>query len=225
MVEVLRETKNAINARLDMLEMMIIKSNNINKEYNNDNNLDTFIKDTNNRFEEIETVFYRFNEKINSINNYIENQQTTDILPRTIIIDKEDNNLSQTNEAVFDISIPNMIILNNDVEEVAEEEVAEEEIAEEEIAEEEVAEEEVAEEEVAEEEVAEEEVAEEEVAEEEVSEEENIELTEFEYKGMTLYHDNDMKVYRMDEEGALSDVMGIYHPHPTKRELDKIKKV
>ena len=215
MVEVLRETKNAINARLDMLEMMIIKSNNINKEYNNDNNLDTFIKDTNNRFEEIETVFYRFNEKINSINNYIENQQTTDILPRTIIIDKEDNNLSQTNEAVFDISIPNMIILNNDVEEVAEEEVAEEEIAEEEIAEEEVAEEEV----------AEEEVAEEEVAEEEVSEEENIELTEFEYKGMTLYHDNDMKVYRMDEEGALSDVMGIYHPHPTKRELDKIKKV
>jgi hypothetical protein len=56
-----------------------------------------------------------------------------------------------------------------------------------------------------------EEVAEEEVA-EEVAEEEGggVELEEFEYKGMTLYRDGENKVYRMDEDGSLSDPLGIW---------------
>ena len=64
---------------------------------------------------------------------------------------------------------------------------------------------EIAEEE--EEEVAEEE---EEVDEEEEEEGESLELEEFEYKGMTLYHDHDNKVYRMDEDGGVSEPLGIW---------------
>ena len=68
------------------------------------------------------------------------------------------------------------------------------------------------EEEVVEEEVVEEEVVEEveEEVEEELEEESSLELEEFEYKGMTLYRDPNNKVYRMDEEGALSEPLGIW---------------
>jgi hypothetical protein len=97
-----------------------------------------------------------------------------------------------------------------EVEEELEEEVVEEEVVEEEVVEEEVVEEEVVEEEV-EEEVVEEEVVEEEVVEEE--EEEQVEsLEEFEYKGRTYYHDSDLKVYIPDEDGAVSDPIGIWDP-------------
>jgi hypothetical protein len=78
------------------------------------------------------------------------------------------------------------------------------------------------EEEVVEEEFVEEEVedAEEEDVEEEVEEESSLELEEFEYKGMTLYRDPDNKVYRMDEEGALSDPLGIWDD--AKQKIKKI---
>ena len=45
---------------------------------------------------------------------------------------------------------------------------------------------------------------------EDAEEEEGIELEEFDYKGMTLYRDTENKVYRMDEDGALSDPLGLW---------------
>ena len=63
-----------------------------------------------------------------------------------------------------------------------------------------------------EEEIIEEEV-EEEVVEEEVEEEEEEEaLTEFNFKGKTYYHDSEYKVYIPDEDGAISEPVGIYDP-------------
>ncbi len=64
------------------------------------------------------------------------------------------------------------------------------------------------------EEEVEEEEGEEEV-EEEVEEEEEA-LTAFEFKGKTYYHDSEYKVYIPDEDGAVSDPVGIYDP-TTKR--------
>jgi hypothetical protein len=76
-----------------------------------------------------------------------------------------------------------------------------------------VVEEEEVEEVEEEEEEVEEEVEEEE--EEEVEEEEEA-LTAFEFKGKTYYHDAEYKVYIPDEDGAVSDPVGIYDP-ATKR--------
>jgi hypothetical protein len=72
-----------------------------------------------------------------------------------------------------------------------------------------VVEEEEVEEVEEEEEEVEEEVEEEE--EEEVEEEEEA-LTAFEFKGKTYYHDAEYKVYIPDEDGAVSDPVGIYDP-------------
>ena len=77
-------------------------------------------------------------------------------------------------------------------------------------------EEEVEEEEVVEETEEEEVEVEEEVVEEEVEEEEEEALTPFDFKGKTYYHDADYKVYIPDEDGAVSDPVGIYDP-ATKR--------
>ena len=106
-------------------------------------------------------------------------------------------------------------VVEEEVEEEVVEEEVEEEVVEEEVVEEEVVEEEVVEEEVVEEEVVEEEVVEEEVEEEVVEEEEEEQvesLEEFEYKGRTYYHDSDLKVYIPDEDGAVSDPIGIWDP-------------
>ncbi len=83
---------------------------------------------------------------------------------------------------------------------------------------EEVEVEEEVEEEVVEETEEEVEVEEEVVEEEEVeeTEEEEEALTPFDFKGKTYYHDADYKVYIPDEDGAVSDPVGIYDP-ATKR--------
>ena len=89
--------------------------------------------------------------------------------------------------------------VHEEVQENVHEEVHEEEVHEEEVQEEEVQEEEVQEEE----EVHEEEVQEEE---EEVQEEEDgMEYEEVEFKGETFYRDTDQFIYRMNEEGQLSE--------------------
>ena len=106
--------------------------------------------------------------------------------------------------------------VDNVVLEEKEEIKEEEEVAEEE--EEELAEEE--EEEVAEEE--EEEAEEEEEEAEEEEEGEQMELEEFEYKGMTLYRDTENKVYQMDEEGSLSDPIGIWDESGPKPRIKKL---
>jgi len=110
-------------------------------------------------------------------------------------------------------------------EEAEEEEVVEEEVVEEVEEEEEVVEEEVEEEEeVAEEEAKEEEEVaeeEEEVVEEEQEEDGTVELTEFTYKGLTLYRDSEDYVYQTDSEGALIDTpIGIWDI-----EKQRIKKI
>jgi hypothetical protein len=56
--------------------------------------------------------------------------------------------------------------------------------------------------------------------EEVVEEESSLELEEFEYKGMTLYRDSENLVYRMDEEGALSEPLGIWDD--AKQKIKKI---
>ncbi len=70
----------------------------------------------------------------------------------------------------------------------------------------------VVEEEDADDEQEEEEEVEEEVEEEEEEEEEEEALTPFNFKGKTYYHDAEYKVYIPDEDGAVSDPVGIYDP-------------
>lgn len=62
---------------------------------------------------------------------------------------------------------------------------------------------------VQEEEIVEEE--EEEEQEEEEAEEEELALEEFEYKGTTYYKDEDNQVYQMDEEGDISEPIGVWN--------------
>ena len=104
------------------------------------------------------------------------------------------------------------------VEEAVEEEAVEEEVVEEAVEEEEVVEEEAVEEE---EEEVEEEVVEEDEVEEQEEEDGTVELTEFSYKGLTLYRDSEDYVYQTDSEGALIDTpIGIWD-----NEKQRIKKI
>jgi ABC-type uncharacterized transport system ATPase component len=57
--EIVRETKNAINARLDILEMILTSNN-------RSNNMDYFIDSTNKRFENIECILSQLNNTINN---------------------------------------------------------------------------------------------------------------------------------------------------------------
>jgi hypothetical protein len=61
-----------------------------------------------------------------------------------------------------------------------------------------------------EEEEEQEEVIEEEEQQEE-EEEEELSLEEFEYKGKTYYKDAENQVYQMDEEGDISDPIGVWN--------------
>lgn len=54
-------------------------------------------------------------------------------------------------------------------------------------------------------------VQEEELVEEEEEAEEELALEEFEYKGKTYYKDEDNQVYEMDEEGDISEPIGVWN--------------
>jgi len=180
--DIIRETRASINARLDMLELLIQNG----KPSVSSNPVD---------LSRIEFMITSLSSKINSMENKMNdiiNNNKQEELPSIILEEKEDE--KDEKEVVKEI-----IIQEKKEEEVVEEVV--EEVLEEE--------EEVVEEE--EEEVVEEEVIEEE-EEEVVEEVEQQELTEFEYKGMILYRDGENKVYQMDEEGELVDTpIGVWN--------------
>ena len=192
--EIIRETRAAINTRLDMLEMLI--QNSKPQHQNQSNPVD---------LSNIENMLNLLTSKINSIEDKVNNiiHSKDEELPSIILNDN--------------VAEEKKVVVCKKVEEVVEEkqEVIEEE---EEVEEEEVEEQEVVEEEQEEQEVVEEE---QEVVEEEQEVVEEQELTEFEYKGMILYRDGENKVYQMDEDGELVDTpIGVWNE--TKQKVLRI---
>jgi len=190
--EIIRETRVAINTRLDMLEMLIQNSKPFPQHQSNP-------VDTSN----IEIMLQLLTSKINSIE------------------DKVNNIIHSKHEELPSITVEDSVVDDNKEEkEMIQEEDEEKEMIQEE--DEEVQEEEVVvvqeeDEEVVQEEEEEEVVKEEE---EEVVQEEQ-ELTEFEYKGMVLYRDGENKVYQMDEDGELVDTpIGVWNE--TKQKVLRI---
>ena len=193
--EIIRETRAAINTRLDMLEMLI--QNSKPQHQNQSNPVD---------LSNIENMLNLLTSKINSIEDKVNNiiHSKDEELPSIILNDN--------------VAEEKKVVVCKKEEEEEEEEVVQEEEEEEVVQEEE---EEVVQEE--EEEVVQEE--QEEVVQEEQEEQEEVveeqELTEFEYKGMILYRDGENKVYQMDEDGELVDTpIGVWNE--TKQKVLRI---
>ena len=188
--EIIRTIKNDMNVKFDMLEQ-IISINSVPtpsvapvSTVNYD-----LMNQQNDEIDSIKSMMYRLNDIILNMQKKIDSMDVSDHMPE------------------LHITQPSELVEQQEQAEYSDEEEAQEKVLEEEKEEEtEELEEELLEEEVAEEE--EEEEAEEE--EQEQEQEEGVELEEFEYKGMTLYRDTENKVYRMDEDGALSDPLGIW---------------
>jgi hypothetical protein len=182
--DIIRETKNAINARLDMLESMIsMNTNNVN------DSIRETITNQSVEIEDLKSNLYRVSESISNILNRI-----------TIM----ERNAAPSMPSPYE-PMPELRV-DNDVKVITIEE-----------------EEEVEEVEEVEEEESSPELEESSLELEESSpelEESSLELEEFEYKGMTLYRDPENKVYRMDEEGALSEPLGIWDD--AKQKIKKI---
>jgi hypothetical protein len=180
--EIIRETRVAINTRLDMLEMLI--QNSKPQHQNQSNPVDT---------SNIEIMLQLLTSKINSIEDKVNNiiHSKDEQLPSIILNDNVAEEKKEEEEEVVEEKEEEEVVEEKEEEEVVEEE---EEVVEEE-------------EEVVEEE---EEVVVQEEEKEDVVEEQ--ELTEFEYKGMILYRDGENKVYQMDEDGELVDTpIGVWN--------------
>lgn len=237
--EIIRETKNAVTARFDMLESLLsLQTKPAQKEPVDNKIIETLVSRINNQNEEInhlKSLLCKFNDLMGNIQKKIESMEhqkapivnfmsgSYEQMPELNIdyTDKpqNDNRVVCTTkfEEEDEIAEEEEEVGEEEEEEVAEEEEEEVGEKEEEVAEEE---EEVAEKEEEEEAEEEEEVAEEEEEEEVEEEESSLELEEFEYRGMTLYRDSENLVYRMDEEGALSDPLGIWDD--AKQKIKKI---
>lgn len=156
--ELIRETKNAINTRLDMLESLISTKKVCTIDING---------------ESLNESLY---ERISILETIVKDLQKEDI-PEVVIIEKD----THEDEPIIERSQEVQKIENvQDTEDEAQEDAAQE---------------------------ADDEGDE---AEEGEGEGEAIALTEFTYKGMTLYHDEEYKVYQMGEDGELSDPIGIW---------------
>ena len=175
--EIIRETKNAINARLDMLESLI-------------NSKKTFTVDIGN-----ESMFHTsLNERMSNLENIVSSLKNFDTQnPELVIIEKE--SLEPFEET------PVSIVYNKDYGDADDEAEAEEEPEAHEL--------EVHEPEAEAHESEPEPEAEPEPEPEE-EEAEGKELTEFTYRGMTLYHDDEYKVYQLGGDGEISDPIGIW---------------
>jgi hypothetical protein len=233
--ELIREAKNAVNARFDMLEHVISISTSPNSTNSNEvSKLYSLINQQNDEINSIKTMLYRFNDLISNIMQKIETMENhtvkeltplpslSELLPHLVITPKPQLTARSHHDDDYEDNIAKNACEENEIHgALEEEEAAEEEAAEEETAEEA---EEAPEEEAPEEEAAEE-AAEEEAAEEETAEEEGIELEEFEYKGMTLYRDTENKVYRMDEDGALSEPLGLWDESGPKPRIKKLSNI
>jgi len=177
--DIIRETKNAINARLDMLESMISMNTN-----NANDSIRETITNQSVEIEDLKSNLYRVSESISNILNRI-----------TIMERNAAPSMPSPYEPMPELRVDNdvKVVMIEEEEEIEEKEDVEEEM---------------------------EEVEEEMEEVEEEVEESSLELEEFEYKGMTLYRDPENKVYRMDEEGALSEPLGIWDD--AKQKIKKI---
>ena len=158
--ELIRETKNAINTRLDMLESLISTKKVCTIDING---------------ESLNESLY---ERISILETIVKDLQKEDI-PEVVIIEKD----THEDEPIIERSQEIQEVQNVQVDE-AQEDAAQEADDEGDEAEEGEGEGE--------------------------GEGEAIALTEFTYKGMTLYHDEEYKVYQMGEDGELSDPIGIW---------------
>ncbi len=162
------------------------------------------IEDMNRKFDTWMSGMSALERRIAEMQEELRNKRKVDDRPVELVQAQLDENKNATIiESNAKVALEKAVRALPSVDETQKEEVVEEEVEEEEVVEEEVVEEEVEEEE-----------GEEEV-EEEVEEEEEA-LTAFEFKGKTYYHDSEYKVYIPDEDGAVSDPVGIYDP-TTKR--------
>ena len=162
--EIIREAKNAINTRLDMLEALI-----------NTKKIVTVDMGTN------DSIFQNsLHERISTLENIV-NSLKSEQIPEVVIIEKDTRNSFE--EPVCEETLPNMIESKGESEDEGEGEGEGDEGDEEGEAEAEA---------------------------EAEDEDEGLQLTEFTYKGMTLYHDADFKVYNLDEDGAVGDPIGIW---------------
>ena len=227
--EIIGEIKHNIGMRLDILESLLRRAEKV----------PTMSSDT----ESISQKFHNLEQKVDKLYELVkhnEKQFTVDMdlmETPTLHIDEECEEecepvkiyVSHEEDSTVPVVHSNLVNraleeeVEEEVEEEAVEEAVEEEAVEEEVVEEAVEEEEVVEEEAVEEE--EEEVEEEVVEEDEVEEQEEedgtVELTEFSYKGLTLYRDSEDYVYQTDSEGALIDTpIGIWD-----NEKQRIKKI
>ena len=164
--ELIRETKNAINTRLDMLESLISTKKVCTIDING---------------ESLNESLY---ERISILETIVKDLQKEDI-PEVVIIEKhthEDEPIIERSKEV--LKIENVQVDEGDADDEGEGEGEEGE------------------------------------GEEGEGEGEAIALTEFTYKGMTLYHDEENKVYQMGEDGELSDPIGIWDE--TKNRIKKL---
>lgn len=242
--ELIRETKNAINSRLDLLEVLVKNHTSSTKVSVPQPPLQQQHPDTVERLNNLESTLYRFNDLISNVIDKIHKMETRTYVPPikspslyhevipTITI--EDTNSEDSTKPILTIRSHHdddnkdtyvektFNVDKNEVEEDGEEEDGEEEEEGGEDGEDEQEKEEDEEDKQEEEEEGEEEDKEEDEEEEDEqeNEEEGIELEEFEYKGMTLYRDGESKVYSMDEDGALSEPIGVWDE--VKQRIKKI---
>jgi len=190
----IREIKNGVNARLDMLESLISSKNADKVEILNSRiqvleaKIDELISS---KKEELPSII-----EIPSYDLY--NISRNNLKNISVVVDNDYCNkvLPSPDEERVDILNKNIEDEDEDEDEDEEEEQVEEQVEQEE--------------EQVEEQVEQEE--EQEVEQEEEQEEEQEALTEFEYKGMVLYRDAENKVYQIDDEGELVDTpIGIWN--------------
>ena len=182
--EYIREIKNSVNARLDMLESLI-SSKNVDK-----------VEILNSKIQVLEA---KIDELISS-----KKEELPSIIgiPNYDIVNVKND---YYNNLILSSDEETVDVLNKNIEVEEQEEEQEEEQVEEQVEEQE-------EEQVEEQEEEQEEEQVEEQEEEQVEEQEEEALIEFEYKGMVLYRDAENKVYQIDDEGELVDTpIGIWN--------------
>jgi hypothetical protein len=220
--ELIRETKNAVNARFDMLEHVLHISNVSTEPVHDNSKVYQLLHQQNEEIDSIKTMLYRFNDVISNIMRKIETMENyrvkeltplpsfSEVLPHLVISSKAEVTARSHSEVL------------EESEEQLEEEQQEEDNEQQEEDNEQQEEEDNEQQEEQQEEEDNEQQEEEQHEEEQEEEEEGVELEEFEYKGMTLYRDTENRVYRMDEDGALSDPLGLWDESGPKPRIKKI---
>jgi flagellar biosynthesis GTPase FlhF len=206
--EYIREIKNSVNVRLDMLESLISSKSTDKVEI-----LISKIQVLEAKVDELMSSKKEELPSIIGIPNYdLYNRDNLKNFSVKVENDYCNNVLLSSDEETVDLLNKNIEVEEEEEEEKVEEQVEEQEEEQEEQVEEQEEQVEEQEEEEQEEEEQEEEEKEEEEKEEEEQEEEEEALIEFEYKGMVLYRDGENKVYQIDDEGELVDTpIGVWN--------------